>query len=84
MDFKQFNLLENKILQALENIKTLKAENAQLRAQISQLQQNGSNEKPEILTSQNDSPAALTDRELYISKKISEMLKKIEALETQI
>ena len=84
MDFKQFNLLENKILQALEYINQLKAENKELREQIKQLQGQKAEALAEGQESKVNNAPALTEREIYISNKIAEMLKKIEALETKI
>ncbi|KAA3616061.1 MAG: hypothetical protein DWQ05_09930 [Calditrichaeota bacterium] len=89
MDFNQFKLLENKILQALERIKTLKSENSQLLERIQSLEKSVQNKENQIaelteVRQTSESESELTEREIYISNKISEMLKKIEALEIQI
>lgn len=88
MDFKQFNLLEHKILQALDSIQALKNENVQLQERVQSLEQE-IEEKDLIneLQKEHDSIQSnegLTEREVYISNKIDEMLKRIDALDTEL
>ncbi|KAA3661490.1 MAG: hypothetical protein DWQ10_04410 [Calditrichaeota bacterium] len=89
MDFKQFNLLENKIVQALDYINALKKENVQLQERIHLLEQELEQKDTRLfeLEKENDkynSNEGLSERELYISNKINEMLKRIEALDIEL
>lgn len=89
MDFKQFNLLEHKILQALDSIQALKNENVQLQERVQSLEQEIEEKKDLIneLQKEHDSIQSnegLTEREVYISNKIDEMLKRIDALDTEL
>lgn len=92
MDLQQFEILENKISQAISTIQKLKQENAELQKRIVALQE-ASQEKDRKFGALQEEMQKLTDhaqesqqskaREEEIRSKVEKMLAKLEELQLQ-
>ncbi|HHL73342.1 MAG TPA: cell division protein ZapB [Bacteroidetes bacterium] len=90
MELHQFEVLENKIVQALQLIEKLKNENATLRSEIASLKEELAQKEEEIaelntkfekeLDNQRNT-SYYQEREAQIRSKIEDMLARLEALE---
>ena len=93
MDIQQFNLLENKVIQALDLIASLKTENQELKEALAEHDKKlqAKDEELELLQSQlKDSELHLADtqhfkkREAEIRQRVEKMLNKLESLEFRL
>ncbi len=90
MEFQQFEILENKIVQALQLIEKLRHENETLRSEIASLKEELSRKEEEIAElntkfekefENQRNTSYYQEREAQIRSKIEDMLARLEALE---
>lgn len=79
LDLEQFSVLESKILQLVELVKTLKVDNESLRTKVDELQETLAIEKSRHLDTN-----IYIEREESIRNKIEQILTKLEFLDNPL
>ena len=92
MDFERFEVLEDRIAQAIKTVQTLRSENAKLRQQLEILESQNREKDEHIARLKEelgnvkdnvDESRQLKDREEKIRSKVEDMLAKLEELQLQ-